>query len=205
MNARDADRHGPEVTGTGPGGVDVIESGPDRAPRRVSVGVALVLAVVAALGGYLFGSRHQVGAVTPPAPSPSPPLAGQPIATTGKRCSVQLQDRLQLGIEIVNQSAAAMTLRRTGPVLPLHGLRARAATWGGCGQLSPAGSGESYPLAAGATTWLTITFDVLVACPAPIPVQFTVDYTQAGGSGTADLPGFNDLGDVPYSGSKCTP
>ena len=37
-------------------------------------------------------------------------------------------------------------------------------------------------------------------CPAPAPVQFTVDYLAQGRSFTASLPGFADLGQVPYSG-----
>jgi hypothetical protein len=185
------------------GRTDVIETGPSHPPRRIAVGSALILIAVAAAGGYLFGNRHRPAAPAPPAPSATPPVS-EPITLTGKRCSVQLKDRLQLGIEIVNRSATTMTLRQVQPVLPLHGLRARATTWGGCGQLSPPSTVDNYPLPAAATTWLSITFDVLVPCPAPLPVQFTVDYTQAGLSGVADLPGFPDLGDVPYAGGKCS-
>jgi len=112
--------------------------------------------------------------------------------------------RLQLGIEIVNQSSADVVLRRARADLPLGGLRATAATWGGCGQLSPAAADGDYPLAAGVTTWLSITFDVLIPCPAPMPVRFVVDYTRAAqGDAVAHLPGFDDLGDVPYSSLPC--
>ncbi|MFC6080132.1 hypothetical protein [Sphaerisporangium aureirubrum] len=166
--------------------------------------LALVLIVVAAMAGYLVGSRHAAATATPGTPSSSlTPAVTEPIAWTSKRCSVQLKDRLQLGIEIVNQSTTDVTLRQARPVLPLHGLNATTTTWGGCGQLSPTAAGADYPLPAGATTWLTITFDVLVPCPAPIPVMFTVNYTQSSHSGTADLPGFSDLGDVPYTSAKC--
>jgi hypothetical protein len=181
--------------------MDVIESGAERPPgppRRIAVGLAVLLIAVAATAGYLVGSRHRAN----PAPSSSTPAVVDPLLATSKRCSVQLKDRLQLGIEIMNQSAATVTLRQVQPRLPLHGLRATATTWGGCGQLPPTAEGD-YPLPAGATTWLTITFDVLVPCPGPIPVLFTVDYTQASRAGTADLPGFPDLGGVPYTSAKC--
>ncbi len=216
MNARDADQPdprpgNPEVTGAsvqlGQENADVIESGPDglsRPPRRIAVGFALVLIVAAAMAGYLFGSRHRGTTATAGTPSSSTtPAFAQPIAGTSKRCSVQLKDRLQLGIEIINQSTTSITLREVQAVLPLRGLRATVTTWGSCGQLPPAASGDDYPLPAGGTTWLTITFDVLVACPAPLPVQFIVHYTQPSRSGTAELPGFPDLGDVPYTSTKC--
>jgi hypothetical protein len=180
---------------------DVIES-ESPPPRRIGAGLALVLVVAAAAAGYLFGTRHHTVAPAPaPVPSATPGTA-LPITVTDRRCSVQSKDRLQLGIEIVNRSAAALTLDGVDAVLPLRGLRAAATTWGTCGQLPPA-AGDIYPVAAGGTGWLTITFDVLVACPGPLPVQFRVHYTQAGTSGTADLPGFDDLGDVPYAGGKC--
>ena len=200
-----------EVTGwsgrLGQAHTDVIESGPDGLPRpqrRIAVGLAGVLIVAAALAGYLFGSQHRATTATPNTPSSSTMAAGiEPIAGTSKRCSAQLKDRLQLGIEIINQSPAAMILRQAHAELPLSGLRATATTWGSCGQLPPAASDDDYPLPAGTTTWLTVTFDVLVPCPQPLPVGFTVDYTQASAHGTVDLPGFPDLGDVPYTGAKC--
>lgn len=207
MKARDADQSDPEPAGHPPGRghTDVIESGPDRpprSPRGIAVGVVLVL--TAAMAGYLLGSRHGADTAAPGAPSsPAAPAVAEPIANTSKRCSAQLADRLQLGIEIVNQSPTAATLRRMRAALPLPGLRATAMTWGSCGQLRPEAGGDDYLLPAGATAWLTITFDVLVACPGPIPVNFTVQYAQPGRSGTADLPGFADLGDVPYRSDRC--
>ncbi|MDH2426920.1 hypothetical protein [Sphaerisporangium sp. TRM90804] len=192
----------------GQGNADVIASGPDepsRPPRTITVGLALVLVVAAAMTGYLVGSRHRGATATPGTPSSSAaaPVLSEPLDGTGERCSVELKDRLQLGIEIVNQSTATVTLRRAQAVLPLRGLRARGATWGGCGQLSPVATGDDHSLPGGATTWLTITFDVLVPCPKPIPVLFAVQYTQASRSGTAELPGFADLGNVPYTGGRC--
>jgi hypothetical protein len=41
---------------------------------------------------------------------------------------------------------------------------------------------------------------VLVRCPKPLPVQFTLHYDQQGRLAAIRLPGFPDLGQVPYSG-----
>ena len=54
----------------------------------------------------------------------------------------------------------------------------------------------------GGTAWLSVTFQVLVACPRPLPVQFSVSYQENGRTGTAQLPGFPDLGQVSYTGCK---
>jgi hypothetical protein len=189
--------------------VDVIESGSSRPPRRIGAGAALILVVVAALVGYLVGRAHQTTPATPAAPAPSAPPSSAaaedavPLTLTGKRCSVQTKDRLQLGIEIVNESPAAATLRKIDAVLPMEGLRARATSWGACGQLSSASGADSFRLAAGATTWMSIAFEVLAACPGALPVKFTVQYEQGGSSGTALLAAFPDLGDVPYTSSRC--
>ncbi|HEY0531227.1 MAG TPA: hypothetical protein VGD29_06475 [Actinoplanes sp.] len=205
MAARDDGSGNPSIE-LGPADADIIESGSEGMPRlpgRIAVGWVVVLVVVAGLAGYLWGSRHGAGRAAPGALPSAAPEVGQAIVGTGKRCSTQLKARLQLGVEVVNQSAANVSLHQLQAILPLRGLRATAATWGSCGQLPAAGSGGNYLLAARATTWLTITFDVLVACPQPLPVLFTVEYAQAGRSDVVDLPGFPDLGDVPYAGAKC--
>jgi hypothetical protein len=204
VTPRDDSTPGPPIE-LGRPGVDVIESGPERLPRlpgRLAAGWVLVLVVVAGVVGYWVGSRHRADA-SPPAPPSATPEFDQPIAGTGKRCSDQLDARLQLGVEVVNQSAATVSLRQLQATLPMRGLRAGAATWGSCGQLPTAGSGGNYLLAPKSTTWLTMTFDVLVACPGPLPVLFSVEYVQAGAVDVVDLPGFPDLGDVPYRGAKC--
>lgn len=194
----------------GRAGADVIESG---APRRRPPGslrvpaVLMVLAVVvAAAAGYLAG--HQRAATVARAPLPSAtgsvaPTGAVPIAATGNRCAVQRGTRLQLGAELVNRSGTAVVLSPVRAVLPLGGLRVRAAAWGGCGQLSAAPGRDDYAVPAGGTAWLSMTFDVLVACPGPLPVQFTIDYTQAGRPGVVDLLPFPDLGDVPYTNPRC--
>ncbi|MEV6850105.1 hypothetical protein [Actinoplanes sp. NPDC051411] len=207
MTPRDGGSGNPPIeVGRGDGGVDVIESGPEgvaRLPGRIAAGWVLVLVVVAGVTGYWVGGRHRAGAAAPAVTASVAAAVEPPIVGTGKRCSGQLKDRLQLGVEVVNRSAATVSLRQLQAILPLQGLRPAAATWGSCGQLPAAGSGGNYLLAAGGTTWLTMTFDVLVACPAPLPVLFTVEFAQGGRSDDVDLPGFPDLGDVPYSGAKC--
>jgi hypothetical protein len=52
----------------------------------------------------------------------------------------------------------------------------------------------------GGTAWFSITFQVLVSCPSPLPVQFSVSYQGNTRPGTARLPGFPDLGKVSYTG-----
>jgi hypothetical protein len=94
----------------------------------------------------------------------------------GGRCAVQLGHTLQLGIEIMNQSDRTVVLRQIKPALPL-----------------------------GATGWLTVTFDVMVSCPQPLPVQFKVSYLQAGRLATAELDSFPDLGQVRYNNCNINP
>jgi hypothetical protein len=194
--------------------MDVIETGPRRPPLpwsqgRGIAGLIAAALVVGAIAGYLAGARHAETQARTAGPRPHAstagsvaPLAAQPVTRTGNQCSAQLGDRLQLGVEIVNQSATTATLRRVETVLPLDGLRATASAWGSCGQLSSVDAATPHSLPPGATIWLTITFDVLIPCPAPIPVLFTLTYTQAGHTTTSDLRGFPDLGDVPYT--RCT-
>jgi hypothetical protein len=63
-------------------------------------------------------------------------------------------------------------------------------------------------LPAHGSAWLTVTYKVLLLpCPAPLPVQFAVTFEArhqpAGDPGlliTSRLPGFVDLGRVPYAG-----
>src|SRR5262249_35047497 len=110
----------------------------------------------------------------------------------GNRCSVQLGDQLQLGVEVVNLSTVGTTLLRADVSLPLGGLRVAAVAWGSCGQLSAVRGANPYPLPSGATAWLTMTFDVLIPCPGPLPVLFNVTYVRAGQAAVSDLSGFND-------------
>src|SRR5215468_10902793 len=54
----------------------------------------------------------------------------QPPTPTGKRCSAQLGNQLQLGVEVVNQSSVDTTLMQAGVNLPMGGLRVAAVAWG---------------------------------------------------------------------------
>ena len=146
------------------------------------------------------------------------------LAQTDGACSVQRGRELQVGVEVINLSGTAVTLGQIRPILPLGGLRAVSQQWAPCGAISSSGqaadggtivsiiasTGEAEAgSAAGAavlppygTAWLSVTFRVLVACPRPLPVQFSVSYQENGRTDTSQLPGFPDLGQVTYTG--CT-
>ena len=205
--------------GDGPGGGDdVLELGGRRrpVPRWWPPSAALVLGAVALLAGlavgYSVGARHAGERAARPSPPPSratvpaEPFSagGFPLSQSGPQCSVQTGHKLQVGLEITNLSAAAVRLRRVEVVLPLSGLRVTSQAWGPCGELPASGQapGGMRPptLGGGASSWLTVTFQVLVRCPQPLPVQFTLDYDQQGRPAAIRLPGFPDLGQVPYSG-----
>jgi hypothetical protein len=205
----------PPGTGGSPAGDDVLEMGRRRrpVPRWRPPTAALVLAAAALLAGlavgYAAGDRHAGKPVSPSrtaAASPPAPIfaaGGFPLSQSGPECSAQIGDELQLGLEVTNLSATAITLRRVRVVLPLGGLRATAQAWGPCGELPGAGEvpGHALPptLGPGASAWFTVTFQVLVRCPGPLPVQFTLVFDQNGRSaGAMPLPSFPDLSQVPY-------
>jgi hypothetical protein len=148
------------------------------------------------------------------------------LAETGGGCSVQHGRELQVGVEVINLSESAVTLGRVRPVLPSGGLRLASEQWAPCGALSPSwqaadggmvvlvrsstgvvevGSGtpgDAAVLPSNGTAWLSATFQVLVACPSTLPVQFSVSYQQDGHTHTTELAGFPDLEQVPYTGCK---
>ena len=212
--------------GDGPdAGDDVLELGGGRRPvprwRPPSSG-ALVLGAVALLAGlavgYTAGARHAGEHAAPPSPSrsaapsratgPAAPFSagGFPLSQSGPQCSVQHGRELQVGLQITNLSRAAVRLRRVGVVLPLGGLRVTSQAWEPCGELPASGQvpgrGRAPTLGRGASSWFSVTFQVLVRCPRPLPVQFTLDYEQQGRPAAIRLPGFPDLGQVPYSGCR---
>ena len=208
----------PDGDGSGAGD-DVLELGGrrKRAPRWWRPPAALVLGAVALLAGlavgYAAGAGHAGEHTSPPSPpslsgaaAPAAPYSagGFPLSQSGPQCSVQTGRELQVGLQITNLSPAAIRLRRVEVVLPLGGLRVTSQAWGPCGELPASGAapGSILPptLRRGASSWFTVTFQVLVKCPQPLPVQFTLDYDQQGLPAAIRLPGFPDLGQVPYSG-----
>ena len=148
------------------------------------------------------------------------------LAQTGGACSVQRGRELQIGVEVINHSDTAMTLGQARPILPPGQLRPVSQQWAPCGALSPSWQaadggmtvfvksstgvlevGSSTPASAAVlppngTAWLSVTFRVLVACPSPLPVQFSVSYRENGRTDTAQLAGFPDLRQVTYTGCK---
>lgn len=69
----------------------------------------------------------------------------------------------------------------------------------GATRLGDALQGEDV-VPPGGTAWFSVTFQVLVSCPRPLPVQFSVSYQGNARQGTARLQGFPDLGKVSYTG-----
>ena len=205
--------------GDGPGaGDDVLELGGQRRrmPRWWPPSAALVPGIVVLVAGlavgYALGVRHAGEHAAPPLPSraaaPAAPFSagGFPLSQSGPQCSVQVGRELQVGLEITNLSPAAVRLRRVEVVLPLGGLKVITQVWGPCGQLAATdeASGRILPpaLGRGASSWFTVTFQVLVRCPQSLPVQFTLGYDQQGRAAAIRLPGFPDLGQSPYSGCR---
>jgi hypothetical protein len=176
-----------------------------RGPAR---SIALVALAAGLLLGFIGGYR-QATANGRPARAATSAATVMPVGTaitgTGNLCAVQLGHTLQLGAEVVNQSDRTVALRQIEPVLPLGGLKVVAIWWGTCGELSELGPVQATALGPGATRWLTVTFDVMVACPQPLPVQFKISYVQAGRLATADLAGFPDLGQVQYNNCGTRP
>ena len=212
--------------GGGPDAEDILERGPDRPPRpwwpsvrrRLPVvrrpsrpaailgAAGLVVGLVAGLaGGYVAGDHHgrsSAPTLSPAAISQAAQLAvgGAPLGQSGPTCATQVDGNLQLGLQVTNVSATAVTLRQVRAILPIGGLKAMAHAWGPCGVLPQPDAGASTTLYPGESTWFTVTFTVLVRCPGPMPVQFALGYVQHGRPASARLPGFNDLTQVPYPG-----
>jgi len=204
-------------------GEDVLEHGRDRptaswwssvrprlpVPRLPSRGAAALLVAVGLVAGlvagYAAGDHRAAGR---PAPGLTPDVSSQAAQLAvggaalgeGPACAAQVDSHLQLGFQVTNVSAAAVTLRRIRAILPMGGLRAVAQAWGPCGELPQPQAPVAPTLSPGASAWFTVTFKVLVGCPGPMPVQFVLNYVQHGQAASARVPGFNDLSQVTYSG-----
>lgn len=191
---------------------------PGWRPSRGAGILAVAALAVGLAAGYAAGDRHARGAaprapVAAAAPSASAAPAGaftltgsQALAQDIGECSQQAAgQRLALGVEVTNRSTAPLTLQAVKAVLPLGGLTQTGWHWSTCGAV-PRTPGQTVTiLMPGQSTWLTVTFRVQLHCPAAAPVQFTVAYRTQGRSATASLPGFSDLGQVPYSGCQVQP
>jgi hypothetical protein len=205
-------------------GADVVEQGGRRLFPSLNLppmnwrpprGAAILLAVGLVIGlgaGYALGYRQVPRHGQPPPaaslgqPPPAPASAGAvffsgPALTqsTGT-CSERSGRQLQLGVQVTNESATPVVLGEIRTVLPLGGLRVISQQWAPCG----ATGAVQVPafLGAGDSTWFSVTVQVLVACPEPLPVEFTVGYTWNGDAASVKLPGFPDLSRVSYPG--CT-
>jgi hypothetical protein len=201
---------------------DVIERGSDRAPlpdrlshlpvlrwrpRRTAVILGITGLVAGLAAGYAVGALTSAPARSQPSAAPVPvlPMAvgGTPLGFDGSRCSLQVGHDLQLGLEVTNDAPALLTVLGVDAVLPLGGLKQASWAWGPCGEL-PGAPPPGPSLTTGKSSWFTITFQVLVSCPAPLPVQFNFQFdlrTSEDSRGVvADVPAFPDLGQVTYSG-----
>jgi hypothetical protein len=191
----------------GPGGRDVVQQG-DRWARgpAFAAGLAALALVLGVAVGYAVG-RNQAprrpaaapsakGSTASAAPASSLPELGQ----SGPQCSEQIGRSLQLGVQVTNESASSVRLSKVRVILPLHGLKPTAQAWGTCGELPGLHNPQATLVSAGGTAWFTVTFRVLERCPGALPVQFLLSYDRGGSTKAVRLPGFVDLGHVPYSG-----
>jgi hypothetical protein len=191
-------------------------SGVERPGQRLSRGAAVLAAValLAGLGaGYAAGKGSRGAAPTPARTSPAivvttpsapaNPLAdvGPPIEQFPESCSAQTGSELQVGVEVENDSATAVNLVGVKTTFPASNgvLREVSWMWEPCGAISYGLYQSTVDLQPGASAWLSVTLKVNVPCPEPYPVQFSVTYIRGGTAGTAQLPGFPDLGSVPYN------
>ena len=198
----------PGANGTdgGPDDFDaaVIDMGVDPIPQQRPVPWRIIGLIAALLLGgvigYFVGDNHGRSSARPAA-APSPTTVVKPfaaVALTGRQCSVQLGKRLQLGVEITNNTNHQIMLTDIQVGLPIGGLHVRTKAFATCGAVG--GNTGPQPLAAGNSTWLNATFDVDVRCPLPIPVLFVAVYD----TGESILGGFQDLQQVPYTGCSAS-
>ena len=188
-------------------------------PRwRLSRSTAVVAAVMLLAGlGAGFAAGRGTSGGTPPAPpavstvgtATTPNLLVNPVTLRGpaveqfpESCSAQSGSQLQVGVEVLNDSPAAVTLTGVTAVFPgSSGVLSEVSwQWAPCGAITYGLHQSTVHLAPGTGAWLSVTLKVNVPCPAAYPVLFNVTYSQDGAIQTARLPGFAGLGSVPYTG-----
>lgn len=190
---------------------------PDWRPSRGARLLAVVALVVGLAAGYAAGDWHTRDSAAQPAPaataSPNAFTApgagstlmfrfpGSPTLTQDPGvCSVQVGKNLEIGVELTASSAQPLTLTTAKAQDAMGALKQLTWHWGTCGALANGlGQGANILMPA-ESTWLTVTFKVKVACPAPQQVKFSVGYLVQGHAATARLPGIVDLAEVPYAG-----
>jgi hypothetical protein len=213
MSRRDDSQWARPAGDAGSGRSDVVDQGdrPARGPA-FAAGLAVAALVLGLAVGYGVG-RNQ--APSRPAAVPSarpstaatspPPVFGLPeLGQSGQQCAEQIGRRLQLGVQVTNESATSVRLSSVRVITPIGGLKQTAQAWGTCGQLPGLPDPRATLVPAGGSAWFTVTFRVLERCPGALPVQFLLSYDRGGSTKTVRLPGFVDLGHVPYSGCPVT-
>lgn len=205
---------------------DIIERGSERppllrwrpprlpVPRWRPPRTAVILCAAGLVAGLAVGyAVGQAGKHAPPRLPPSasalavPPMIGAdtPLGFGGSRCSMQVGHDLQLGVQVTNDSPALLTIVRVNALLPIGGLKQISWAWGPCGEL-PGALPSAQGLATGYSAWLTVTFHVLVNCPGPLPVQFSMQFIlrspQDSRAAQATVAAFPDLSQVAYSGCQ---
>jgi hypothetical protein len=165
------------------------------AVRAVAISLALGLLIGFAAGHFTAHSASKrPPSVAGPVASGSwyPAFITTAISFTGNRCAVRLGQRLELGIQLANDSSDPITLRRVSTIFPLGGLRAVSGGEGACGSL--VSFLPSSPIPPNGTDWVFVTVSPRVSCPAALPVWFEVKFSVAGRKGSIVLDGFPDLG-----------
>lgn len=174
----------------------------------VSVLVAVGLIGYAVHAGHHGPAGHarSTQAAQPGARGGSTLVGGPAMIQTGATCSIQHGHRLQLGIQVNNQSDIVVDILAVHTRQPVHGLHLIRTASGACGERTlPLQPFSNAVAPAGASIWLTATERVLVRCPGPDPVQFRVRYRQNGQAHSQRLAGFVDLTHVPYTGCSRRP
>jgi len=204
------DVHIVETTPTGEAHGDVITGRTPRPPTRWSLRpswLAAMLAVALAAGigiGYLIGRPdHHRPAAAPTTPLPAgSALAEVPQLTTpGDLCYGALPGRkLMLGTRVVNSTPRPLVLTGLRGVFPLGGFQMVGSQVGQCDN-NATEAVDGHRVEPSAEVWVTLIVDVTGnSCPGALPVQFALDYTIDGAPHSQVLPGFSDLGSVPFPG-----